>query len=58
MTLILAEFGMVWMKFDAVLKQFKLNVLILPQSEIYVIKENKCCIADYHKPLALYAFGL
>ena len=54
----LTQFQMVCVKFDAVLKQFKLNILILPQSESHVIKGNNCCLADNQKPLALYAFGL
>ena len=37
---------LVRMKFDVMLEQFRLNILIPVQSIIFVIKGNNSCVAD------------
>ena len=36
-------FQLIWMKSDVAFKQFKLNILIVVQCEVCVIKGNSCC---------------
>ena len=40
------EFSATRVKFDLVLKQFKLNIMKLILSENYMIQGNTCCFAD------------
>ena len=36
-------------KLNVVLKQLKLNILILLQRDMYVIKGNRCCFTEFIK---------
>ena len=42
-------FQLIWMKFNLLLKQFKLNIAILFLSEIYRSEGNNCCFTDFIK---------
>ena len=50
------SFQLITVECDMVLKQLKLNILVLFLSEIYWSKENTCCFTDCIKNLCWHAF--